>query len=97
MAIFNKKSELSRSELRESLRRSSGKIPDSGRWFSREERAKLEKEFESKYGSHISKSDALRELREQRKLKERAKTYDEKMAIDRKIRYLKNFFGIKEF
>ncbi len=97
MGIFEKKSEISRSEFRNSLRKASGQIPDSSKYFSREERAKLEKEFESKYGAYISKQDALRELREQRQLKERAKSYEEKMAIDRKIRYLKNFFGIKDF
>jgi hypothetical protein len=94
MSIFGKKQHLTRSELREALRKASPSIPGSGSMFSREKRVKLEKEFEQKYGSLISKEDFKRKIQELRRQKFRAKTSAEKTEFGRKLRYLKKIGGI---
>lgn len=95
MPIFNKKQHITRSELREILRKASSYIPGSSRMFSREERVKLEKEvFGKKYGEFIDKGEFKRKLLELRHQKFIAKTSAEKTKIDRQIRYLEKLSGI---
>jgi len=97
MGIFDKKNQFTRSELRMLLRKSSGKIPGTNRYYTREQRVRLEKEFGKNYGPYISKYDATKRLRELRRAKSRAQSLRERTSIDRKIRYLQNFFGIDRF
>ncbi len=94
--MFSKKPQVSRMELRETLRRSSGQIPGTSRRFSSEERVKLEREFGSKYGEYISASDVGIKMGEYKRERAKAKTYEERTAIDRKINYLRNIFGVKK-
>ncbi|MCK4454135.1 hypothetical protein KAU51_02200 [Candidatus Parcubacteria bacterium] len=95
MSLFDKKEHLTRSQFRERLRKSSPNIPGSSRMFSRQERAKLEKEvFGRKYGQMIDKVEFKRKLRELRHKKFIAKTGTEKTNIDRKIRYLEKLSDI---
>ncbi|MCD6550023.1 hypothetical protein J7K24_00570 [bacterium] len=104
MSLFEKKKEISREELREKLREAPSKVPTGSSWitsserFEEKERVGLEKEvFGKKYGSYISKEEYKKALRELEEKKIRAKTSQEKLEIERKIRYLKEFGGIKKF
>jgi len=90
MSLFEKKREISRSEFRESLRKSSSSIPGGGS-FSEEERVKIEKELlpEKKYGERISPEElgkCVKNLGHQEYL---ARTDKEKIKIARQIRFLK--------
>ena len=92
--FFGGKGYLSRSELREKLRKASPRIPGSTKWFTREERAALEKEIFGKgYGEYINRQEYQRRLQELNREKFRAKTTQEKTNIDRKIRFLKKLGG----
>ncbi len=97
MGIFDKKDQYTRSELRALLRKASGKIPGSNSFFNRNQRVALEKEFGKEYGSYITKEDAKRLLRDLRKQKSKTSNLSQRVKIDRKIRYLKEFFGINRF
>ena len=95
MSLFEKKREISRSEFRESLRKSSSSIPGGGT-YSKKERVKIEKELlpEKKYGGRISPKDlgkCVKNLGHQRYL---AGTDKEKIKIARQIRFLKKIGGI---
>jgi len=95
MSLFEKKAHLTRTQLRERLRKASPKIPDSSKVFSRKERVKLEKEvFGKKYGQIIDKGEFRRKLQELKHEKFIAKNSTEKTNIDRKIRYLEKLSGI---
>lgn len=94
MSLFDKKAHITRSQFRERLRKASPNVPGSSMTFSRQERAKLEKEvFGKKYGQMIDKGEFKRKLRELRHEKFIAKTGAEKTNIDRKIRYLRKLGG----
>ena len=93
--MFEKKHQISRSEFRESLRKSSPFVPGGG-MYSKEDRVKIEKELfsESKYRGYISQREVgkcVKDLGHQRYL---AKTDKEKVKIGRQIRYLKKIGGI---
>jgi hypothetical protein len=92
MALFEKKQQLSRSEMREALRKSSPDIPGGGGMISREERVKMEKEMfpKEKYGSYISRNECEKRIRNLEKEKSAVGTSKERTDIDRKIRYLKS-------
>ena len=95
MSIFDKKQSLDRRELREKLEKASPKIPGSNREYSRAERIKLEEEvFGKKFGGLITKQEFKRRLLKMRENKFRAKTGDEKIKLDRKMRYLKKLSDI---
>ena len=102
MSLFDKRKEIPREELREKLREASPKVPTGSSWitsserFDEKERVGLEKEvFGKKYGSFISREEYKKALRELEQKKFRAKSSQEKLDIERKIRYLKKFGGIK--
>lgn len=100
MSIFDKKQEISRPEFREILRKASPLIPGGGgRTYSWQERVKMEKEIfpEERFKSHISEIEVKRKLRELRMERYRAKTREEKLNIDRKIRFLKEVTGVKPY
>jgi len=105
MGLFDDKKEVSRKELRATLKRSSMTIPGTGgKKYTRRERAGFEKElFSSKYGSRISKRDyksALESLRKSRfksvpdEGKMRRRTTAEKRSIESKRRFMKNIGGL---
>lgn len=89
MALFEKKSEISRSELRETLRKADGQ----GK-LNAQQRVRLEQEvFKKEYGNFISSGDYRRGLRELRQKRFSAKSYREKLELDRKIRFLEGLGG----
>ena len=95
MSIFQRRPHVTRVQLRQELRSASPSIPGSNKMFSRQERAKLEKEvFGKKWGSHITKSEFGKRLLQLRGEKFRAKTSDRKIEIDRQMRYMKKLGGI---
>jgi len=104
MGLFDDKKEVSRKELRDTLKKSSMSIPGTGgKKYTQRERAGLEKElFSPKYGSRISKGDyksALESLRRSKsrsvldKGKTRRRTTVEKRSIESKRRFMKNIGG----
>ena len=95
MGIFDKKSEISRRELRESCR----KTPSpSLRMSSYQRVAEIEKIFpERRFKSHISKSEVKKRLRELRREMYRVKSQKEKLALGRKIRYIEDLTGIRNY
>lgn len=89
-SFFGKRGYLSREELRERLRKASPQIPGSAKWYTREQRTKMEKEdFGKEYGTYITRQEYQKRLQELKREKFKVKTDQEKMDIDRKIRYLK--------
>ena len=96
MSLFEKKQQLSRTQLREALRKASPSIPGSGRKFTRKERVGMEKELfpHKTYGGHISQQDCQRRIRALQKERAITKAYAEKAEIDRTIRFLKREAGI---
>jgi hypothetical protein len=100
MSIFDKKREISRPKFREVLRKASPRIPGAGgRTYSWRERVKMEKEIfpRERFKSHISEIECKRRLRELGMERYRAKTREEKLNIDRKIRFLKEVTGVKPY
>lgn len=100
MSIFDKKKEISRPKFREILRKASPRIPGAGgRTYSWRERVKMEKEIfpRERFKSHISEIECKRRLRELRRERYGAKTREEKLNIDRKIRFLKEVTGVKPY
>jgi hypothetical protein len=100
MSIFGGKKEISRPAFREILRKSPPRIPDTGgRIYSWRERIKMEKEIfpRERFKSHISEIECKRRMRELRMERYRAKTREEKLNIDRKIRFLKEVTGVKPY
>lgn len=96
MSLFEKKQQLTRSELRQALRKASPFIPGSGvRMFRRQKRVEMEKEvFGKRYGAHITREDYRKALGRLRVKKSQAKAGKEKLGIDRKIRFLRKLGGI---
>lgn len=94
MSLFEKKEQISRSELRKALRKDLGSIPGSGRRFTRKERVVFEKEvFGKKYGPFISRDDYKRALGKLEKDKYRVKTRAERVKTERKVKFLKKLGG----
>lgn len=96
MGLFDKKQSFSRGELKKVLGRSSQPIPGTGgRRFNQRERERLERDtFSGKYGSEISKQDYRKALSEMNLARNKAKTSAEKVALDRKINFLKKLGGM---
>jgi len=94
-SIFGGKSAIPMREAAWKLRKSSPYIPGGGgAMFSEKERMDMANELSKKYGGYLEKgselSRAYKDLYEQ---KGRAKTGAEKLAIDRKIRWLQERLG----
>lgn len=86
MALFEKKPEISRSKLRETLKKADGQ----GK-LNPQQRVRLEQEaFGKKYGDFISKGDYQRGLRELRQKRFSTRDYQEKLKLDRQIRFLED-------
>ena len=95
MSLFEKKEQISRSELRRVLKKDIGSIPGTRRRFMRKERVAFEKEvFGKKYGPLISRDDYKRGLKELEKAKYRVKSSAERLEIERKVRFFKRLGGI---
>lgn len=100
MSIFDKKKEISRPKFREILRKASPRIPGAGgKAYSWRERVKMEKEIfpRERFKSHVSEIECKRRLRELRMARYKVKTREEKLNIDRKIRFLKEVTGVKPY
>lgn len=96
MGLFEKKQSLSRKELRQALRKDTGRVPEtfSGR-YDRHKRVEIEKEvFGSKFGSSISKSDYKWAVRDLRRAERKAATPKEKKDLYHKRRYIERLGGI---
>jgi len=99
MSIFNKKKQFSRPEFRELLRKAPSRVPDSNKVYSRQERTRMEKELfpKTRFQSHISEIEVKKRMRELRKEQYKAKSREEKLKIDRKIKFLKGTTGVKPY
>jgi len=97
MGLFEKKSEVSRGELKQALKKASPYLPGtSSKMFSEKEKIGLGKKlFTSDYGSRISKQDYRKMLNKMRVEKLKTKGSGEKFKIDRQMRYFKNIGGLK--
>ena len=87
-------------EFRDMLRKASPYVPDSGgHIFSQMDRVKMEREIfpESRFSSHISEIECKRRLRELRTERYNAGTDEEKLNVDRKIKFLKQVTGVEEY
>ena len=94
-SFFGKKGYLTRLQLREKLRKDTGKIPGSAKWYTRRERESIEKEsFGKDYGEYITPQEYHYRIKQLNKDKFKAKSAKEKLDIDRKIRYLKKLGGV---
>ncbi len=92
--FFGDKGYLSRSELRQRFKKSSPRIPGSSKWYTREQRVGMEKElFGKKYGEYITPQEYKEKIHELREEKYKTKSNKKRIAIDRKIRYLKRLGG----
>ena len=99
-SIFEDKKSITRPEFREILKKSSPYIPGAGgMMYSLQKRMKMEKEIfpSSRFSSHISEIEVKRRLRELRTQRHRAKTKQEKIETDRKIRFLQGVTGVKPY
>lgn len=102
MSIFDKgrHREISRREFREILRKAPARIPGAGgKIYSWRERIKMEKELFpwERFKSHISERETRRRMRELMNERYRAKTKEERLKIDRKLRFLKDVTGVKPY
>ncbi len=95
MGIYDKKKSISRKELKSTLKKHHGRIPETGgKKYYNEQRSSMTKDiFGSKYGSQISKGEYRRAVRDLESTRKSAKTRGERAGIDQKIRYLKNIGG----
>ena len=98
MSIFEKNKPFTRLQFRQRLRKADPTIPKTGgKRYSFREREKMEKELfpYSRFKSHISENEVKLRLKELRGERYRARTRKEKLEIDRKLRFLKEFTGVK--
>jgi len=97
MGIFdNKRSSISRRELRSIFRKDKGIIPGTGgkRYYQKQRDILFNQRFgQQQYGSQIDKSDYRHVLRDLNLSKRAAKTPGERLALDREIKYLKKEGG----
>ena len=98
MSLFEKKEQVNRLEFRERLRKASPVIPGSGgKIFKKKEIMDIEKDLlgRKSYGSHISKLEFKKALKNMEKERYHAKSAEEKISLDRRARFLKKLGGIK--
>lgn len=95
MGIFDKKKSISKEELKSTLRRDPGIIPQTGgKKYYQRDRDKMARElFGPKYGSQISKDDFRRRVHELQSVQKSAKTPVERKSVDEQIRYIKKQAG----
>lgn len=95
MGIYDDKKSISREKLQSTFKKDEGKIPGTGgRKYHQREREKMaRKTFGSKYGSEISKDEYRKAVRSLEHNKRKAQTLPERLAMDRKIRYLREKGG----
>ena len=95
MGIYDKRKSISRKELKSTLKKHHGRVPETGgRKYHHKQRSKMTEEvFGSKYGSQIDKHEYKRAIRDLHASKRNIKTPREKAAVDRKIKYLEEFGG----
>ena len=95
MGIYDKRKSISRRELKSTFEKHHGRIPQTGgRKYHHRQRSKMTREvFGSKYGSQIDKREYRSALRDLQTSKRNVKTPRERIAVDRKIRYLKELGG----
>jgi len=99
-SLFEEKKEISRLEFREILRKASPQIPGAGgKMYSLQERVNMEKEIfpDSRFSSHISEIEVKKRLRELRSERYGAKTGEERLNVDRKIRFLEEVTRVKPY
>lgn len=96
--LFEEKKQWSRYELKRKIEKSKPYIPGTGgEIYSHPERKKmLDTIFPQKrFSSHISEQEAKTRLRELRKEESQAKTYGEKIKLNRLRQYLEGETGLK--
>jgi len=99
VSIFNKKRQFSRPEFRKKLKEAPARVPGTGKIYSWQEKVKIEKELfpQKRFQSHISEIEVKKRLRELRMDRYKAKNTEEKLKIDRKIKFLKGATGVKPY
>jgi len=95
MGIYDKESEVSKEELRESFDDDRGRIPDrGGKSYDRATRNRIQREvFGEKYGDTIDRHEFRRAINRLNSKRNAAKTPEEKAQIKEKIDYLKSVGG----
>jgi len=95
MGIYDKRKSISRRELKSTFKKHHGRIPQTGgRKYHHQQRSKMTGEvFGTKYGSQIDKHEYKRAVRDLQTSRRNVKTPRQKAAIDRQIKYLKEFGG----
>lgn len=90
MSLFEKRTEISRQELRKELGRAA---PEAK--ISRQKSIQIEKRiFPGKYGGMISKRDFMRGFNELKKVRFQTKNYSEKLKINKQLNILKKLGGV---
>jgi len=81
------------------LRKAPPRVPGSGKVYSRQERVGMEKELfpQKRFQSHISEIEIKKKLRELRMERYKAKSGEERLKIDRKIKFLKGTTGVRPY
>ena len=90
--IFGKKGSISGKKFIRGIKGGSGKIPRSAKSYTWRERESLAKETVKGQGSLFTRREARQQLKELGREKFKAKTGEERLKIDREIRYLKEKF-----
>ena len=95
MGIYDKKRSIPRRELKSAFEKHHGRIPGTGgrKYYHRQRSGMTREVFGSKYGSQIDKREYRRAIRNLQTSKRNVKAPRQKAAIDRQIRYLKEFGG----
>lgn len=97
MGLFDKKSDISRPELREALRKAPSSIPESGgKFIPLKERTEMEKMAfpEEKWGKYVSKPEFERRIKQMEKVdKFKIPAGPQRIAFEQKIEWLKKNLG----
>jgi len=95
MGIYDKRKSIPRRELKSTLGKHHGRIPNTGggKYHHRQRSRMTGEVFGSKYGSQIDKHEYKRAVQDLETSKRNIKTPRGKAAVDRKIRYLKELGG----
>jgi len=94
MGIYDKKSSITRKELKNTLRTSRRILGTGGKKYTAKEAEAMHKEvFNPKYGSNISRQDYRRAIAGLKRSRSRMTTDEERKALDQKIDHLKDLGG----
>lgn len=89
MALFDKKSDITRSQLKNILEKSDVKI-GAGKQLSKMQKTLMEKrDFPKKFGESISKSEYTRAINKLKTEKANERDFGLKIKLDKKIKFLK--------